>query len=698
MQDLQDGRSIADANLSASSWSRNRDSRIIGSTEERNVTRRSVRVIAALYTIVALLSLWLKQAFPAWILGNAVFDDELFRRQAEYLFAGQWLGPYDKLTLIKGMFYPLFIAASAWIGLPLKIAEHFLYLAVCLLTAKYVERKSENRLWGLLTFAVLAFNPVFWTPSLARVIREAIYLSLSLAVLVLSVMAAFPVETTRPTSSARLSRAFAAGLVLGCFWLTREEGVWILPAIFTVICLTSLRGVIASRVSNAANSTASLFRLAMFRAVVPIAIATVGFGLVTGTVRVLNLRHYGTFELTEFQGGSFLKAYGALARIHHDNWQRFVVFPKDARLRAYKVSAAARELKPSLDGPNGERWRQIGCSQTQTSPCPEILSGWFMWALRDAANAADHHKSAQDASRFYDRLADEINSACDADQISCTARRATLIPPFRWTYLPDALKASTGLFRIIFRSGDGQFGSPTSQASDSQMAYFQDMVGIGSPTSESTVTWISGWAAGPGAAPDVSILDAQGKTATIRFDKAPDVETALPGLSAVRFDAALSSPVSEASLVVQKDDFSAKVALRPGKLIDSPQATVLVDSITESGAVSQSRQRIQEKLAHVIQHLYLTAGPVLSVIAAIGLLLGIPGFLKGKSAALFVLASASLVATGTRIALLSYLEVTSMPAVNLLYASPALPFALLFTVIGIYVGLQALKGFRAPNR
>ena len=52
-------------------------------------------------------------------LSGATHDDFLFVRQAYYLGAGAWLGPFDNLTLAKGMGYPAFILAAFVSGLPL---------------------------------------------------------------------------------------------------------------------------------------------------------------------------------------------------------------------------------------------------------------------------------------------------------------------------------------------------------------------------------------------------------------------------------------------------------------------------------------------------------------------------------------------------------------------------------------------------
>src|SRR6516164_9445113 len=128
-----------------------------------------------LLLLIAAVSLWLRSAFPLTAMPVYKHDDQLFVRLAHYLAAGQWLGPYDNLTLAKGMFYPMFIAATFWLSVPLKIAEHLFYLFICGSAAGLVRRASGNKL-SLVLFALLAFNPVLWNYGFARVLRQGVYL------------------------------------------------------------------------------------------------------------------------------------------------------------------------------------------------------------------------------------------------------------------------------------------------------------------------------------------------------------------------------------------------------------------------------------------------------------------------------------------------------------------------------------------
>ena len=183
-----------------------------------------------------------------------------------------------------------------------------------------------------------------------------------------------------------------------------------------------------------------------------LAIAAVVMSALIGVNQLMNLRSYGLPYTVDVRAPAFTHAYGALARIAHP-WQRYVVFPKEARTLAYAVSPAANELKPSLDGENGALWRRVSCEQEPTSGCAEILSSWFQWALRDAVAQAGHYDTLADADSFYARLAAEIDAACDRHAMPCLPARDTLAPPFRWGYIGDALHSLRTLLPELLQLG-----------------------------------------------------------------------------------------------------------------------------------------------------------------------------------------------------------------------------------------------------
>ena len=410
-------------------------------------------------------SLWLRAGHPIQALGDAAYDDLLFVRLADFIGSGQWLGPYDHLTMAKGAAYSLFMAINQRTGIPLKLAEQLMYLLASATFVTSIRRVCASNCASVAIFAVLALNPQPWTPDVGgRVVRENLYTSLSLLGLALAIR----ICVQRP--GAAVTRELAAswpllallGLVGGLYWLTREEGSWLLPALALLALYWTAANAPRIRESRAQVAAAAAF----------LAVPLACFSLVVGTVDAVNLAHYGVFRNNDFRSADFQAAYGALSRISHDRWMRYVVFPRDARERAYAVSAAARELRPYFEGPGGEFWRQAGCGQTGITPCPEVLSGWFMWSLRGAVAAAGHYRTAVEAQRFHLQLAREVNDACDRAAIPCGPPRSTLVPPWHEGYLGDTLRASLAVFTTLMSVGYPSVYIPRSIGDPKNLALF----------------------------------------------------------------------------------------------------------------------------------------------------------------------------------------------------------------------------------
>lgn len=420
--------------------------------------------------LLAALSLWMRHGFPVWARADASHDDRLFIRLAGYLASGAWLGPFNNLTLVKGMFYPLFIAAAHSCSVPLKLAEQAVYLAASAAAAGVVRKHAASNRLALLLFACLAFNPVLWHPDLARVLREGLYVSLSLAVVIIATTIAFPADHKPPPRLAwRVLQGFALGLLAAAFYLTREEGIWLMPA---------LAMVVAAAIAKALWGAVLPSRRSYINAVVtPLLIAAAVFPVADCLVAVLNHRHYGIFETNELRSRSFLRAYGAITRIQEGEWRPYILFPQDARLRAYEISPAAQELAPSLEGNLADAWRRASCLSMNRTDCPEVFSGWLMWEVRDAVRDAGHYRSAPEAMLFYDTLADQINDACDHGRLACLPFKATLSPRFRREYVSQSLESAQLVAQKLFAFGDGRIGSAPAVGPPQGVAIFAQTVG-----------------------------------------------------------------------------------------------------------------------------------------------------------------------------------------------------------------------------
>jgi hypothetical protein len=200
------------------------------------------KVYVLCVAVFATASLLIRSAFPVSANAYAGHDDLLFVQLAQSIGNGEWLGSYNEVTLAKGMFYSIFIAAAHFVHVPLKIAEHTVYLAACVLTAEFVRRRTRDYFLAGGVFGLLAFNPVVWCQAFARVLRDGLYLSLPLMVVLLFVALVFPYPAkNRWEPLSRIVLGIALGLTGAAYWLTREEGIWLLPS----LCAVLLVGAIA---------------------------------------------------------------------------------------------------------------------------------------------------------------------------------------------------------------------------------------------------------------------------------------------------------------------------------------------------------------------------------------------------------------------------------------------------------------------
>jgi hypothetical protein len=285
-----------------------------------------------------------------------------------------------------------------------------------LLASRVAGLLMQRRWVATLCFAAVALNPAPLSVVATLLNREPLYAGLLLLTLALAARAwLLPAGVIW---SALLGLAFAA------FWLTREEGLLIIPPLALLA---------AWRVGDDLGQG---WRFAARRVPRVLLVPALAAALPWLLVAEINRIDYGVFRTSDYKAPPVLAAYSALTRIRHDHWTVTVPIPRDAFARAYSISPAARMLAPNLEGPGRAFWANVSCRDEPFAGCDDIEAGWIMWALRGAVTAAGQYGSAKQADRFFKRLAGEVNAACDAGTIPCVGRRSSLLPPLQASVVP----------------------------------------------------------------------------------------------------------------------------------------------------------------------------------------------------------------------------------------------------------------------
>ena len=385
-------------------------------------------LINVIVIIAGLFFFILSMHLPLSLWTSSIHDDQYFISKGYSIVSGQWLSDFDNLTLIKGPTYSIYLAISSLLGLPITLTTAITFVLMVI----YVTRISTGFGVGKYCISFLAIllflNPAFLP---TRVIRDNLYYILSIVVL-LSFIQQFSFDRNKHGGNV----TFIAGAFLGLFWCTREEGVWIIPPFALVFFYGIWR-------------TPSKDRLMYVKKLLIYFIACL---VVVGFFCTINYYKYGVFTVVDFKNKGFVGALDALNGIDTGDEVLFVPVSKSKRDIAYSISPSFRELKGYFEGP-GKNWTEHGCNYYPHT-CGDYAGGWFMWALRDAAQSIGKYKSAQIADNFYQSIADEIKDACIRSIIRCHSKNLPFFPVISIENIKLIPRKIIDVFEFAVNKGD----------------------------------------------------------------------------------------------------------------------------------------------------------------------------------------------------------------------------------------------------
>jgi hypothetical protein len=325
----------------------------------------------------------------------------MFWNRAFNIIHGQWLGPYSNMVLPKGAAFSIFIVINYISGLSITLSIAFFFWFSVFNLSKVLINIGFNKYLIFLLYLLTLFHPAMQP---IRIIRDNIYPALVL----LSITGVIEIFFDWKWCKAIFLKFFFYGIALGFFFSTREEGLWVMPAVTTLV----FGRYYFSRTEG--KSFLSFSR--------PVFTLIVGTLSVILAISFLNYRAYGKFHPTDI-GGQFSKAVTNLSAIDVGDEIPYVSVSVAKRRVLYEISPAFKELEEYFEG-KGRAWTKYGCAIYPDS-CGEYQAGWFVWALRDAVASKGYYKDAIAADGFYAKLNAELDHACKEGVVRC---RSVLIP------------------------------------------------------------------------------------------------------------------------------------------------------------------------------------------------------------------------------------------------------------------------------
>lgn len=622
----------------------------------------------------SLLLVALVSQLPVALLADAHYDDGWFWQRAESIVAGQWLGGYDHLTLVKGVGYPLFLAASHLSGLSVSASQAILYAGACLLLGSAVQRMAGRPWLSVLVVVALQWHPAAMAWS--RVLRDDIGAAQVLVVLACLLHFLMSLREGRRNG---WPWAVMAGLALGWLWTTREDGAWVVPG---VALLLVAGGAWAWRSGRG--------RLKPGIGVALVALSFAGWlALVAG----MNQARYGVFLTVETREGAYVDALSALQRVRVGDPVPFVPVPAKVREAVYAASPAFARLRPRLEEP-GAPWMSNGCRLYPHS-CGDYAGGWFMWALRDAAAATGAHASAPAAGAFYRQLADEVDAACADGRLACAQPLVGRVPPItgaQWRSLPGHLASALSL--LTWQGvGEGTTESHVASLRARPMWEFLGTPRVPDPA-DTLGTRASGWF--HGARPGWLRLWCPPPLGSRAIERMPSPDIARhfndPDAGQSRF--AIAVP-DAAGCAIALDSGEGAVALQDvggkGRGFTLGGARLHFDSIHEGIPVDAEASMALRWVRHWIGLAY---GAVLPWLAVAGLLafawMTLRALRLRRLEPMYLLAAAAWCLVAGRVGLLVLVELSAFPALKVHYMQPAFPLLLL-------AAIASISSVRAPG-
>lgn len=369
-----------------------------------SMSDKGTLLLRSLYFLVAIAYVSFSMHLPVSIITTASYDDSLFLKNAMGIVSGHWMGSFNQMTLIKGPTYSVFLAVNALLGVPVTLTISLLYLLSCCVLVCVLGKLGLNKFLALILFAVLLFQPALFP---TRIVRDNIYYSLTLLVVAGILSLKFYQK-----NAASLVKTVLFGLTFGAFWLTREEGVWVVPgiALFIGYKLISIKR---------SGVDGQVFIMCL---VIYLISASLPFLIISS----INYFKYETFEVVDVKGEPFKTALKRLNSVSIGPEIPYLPVPQNKRELIYKISPAFRQLESYFEG-TGKGWTQPGCS-IYPHTCGDYAGGWFMWALRDAVANKGYYASSLKAGNFYNKISSEIELACQSGAVKCISNPIPFMP------------------------------------------------------------------------------------------------------------------------------------------------------------------------------------------------------------------------------------------------------------------------------
>ena len=357
---------------------------------------------------------------PIYGLSNALPDDELMVYLAENLRIGQWLGNYQKMTLVKGIGYPAFLAISNILPFSYLSISSLFYTASVLCFVYAVKTLFKTYKSLALLYIVLLFSPVAASLfTFQRVYRNSI--SAAQVLLIIGAYAGMYFRREQPIKR-QVIWVFGAAIGLVSFYYTREDAIWIMPFVFVVTLI--YLGMVAVRFWR-------FHKKDLLIRVILIILPLLGVFCTGKAISFLNQHYYGTSAVNELNDSAFAEMMKTIYSVQDEKELKQTSVSRAKLITLYENSPTLESIQEEMDVQLAT-W----CGDEEYSKVWEVKDGWFFWILRDAMSDAGHFENPQTMEAFCENVTAELKAAINkGDLQERPTMPSAMMSPWREEYL-----------------------------------------------------------------------------------------------------------------------------------------------------------------------------------------------------------------------------------------------------------------------
>lgn len=336
-------------------------------------------------------------------------DEYLMMEQAEQLVAGNYLGPYNYLTLVKGIGFPLFLAFSYKIGCSLLLLYSIFYAGACLIALIPIRRMIKKKTLQLIVFLLLLFCPATMDGGVQLIYRNMLILPQSMLLVSALMMMYFHINDEKKKKLIWWS--LLASFTWVFMWHTREDSIWSVPLL--------VGAWIVMGVAVIKEKKTKILSKPVLNKIGVIALPFLMLFISTHIISFINYQHYGVYMTNQLNESNYTKAVMLMMKIKPTEEIERVEITRETLQRLYEVSPTFAELEDEIEKDYEDKIALVMAGDDNG----EIDEDLITWELMGAANAKGYYKDAQTAERFWGDVYSEIKQAVDEGKLET---RATL--------------------------------------------------------------------------------------------------------------------------------------------------------------------------------------------------------------------------------------------------------------------------------